>query len=179
METLSYIVPNESHREKAEAFLNSFLRAGETTVNGSVGFDYYKDYDLWLAYLAKLANGTEKGLGLGVPEVYFAQNENGDFVGIIDVRPNLPEDKNNWGHLGYSVSPQYRRHGYGKQMVDWGLAHLRMQGVKEIFASCYDDNKASRELLKKSGFLKTGSYKEEETGKTIVKYANIKEKENG
>lgn len=170
---LTFVKPVAGMRAEVMVFLNAFFEAGETVVNGSVGLDMMKDYDAWLGYVQRLNTGEEEGLGLGPTEVYFARNEGGKIVGVLDLRPGLPAAKYHWGHIGYSVAPEYRGHGYAPEMLSWGVDALRRRGAGDILAATYEDNTASGRVLKKCGFLQTGSYLEPETGRRVINYTNI------
>ena len=63
--------------------------------------------------------------------------------------------------IGYMLSPQYQRQGYMyealKSVVDFGFEHMNLHSVE---ANCNPDNKASMQLLEKSGFIKEAHFKE-------------------
>ena len=56
------------------------------------------------------------------------------------------------GKLEYLVVlPDFRKQGYGKALMDWGMETLRRQGVKQIEVKVVDGNDAI-ELYKSYGF---------------------------
>ncbi|PLT28152.1 N-acetyltransferase [Peribacillus deserti] len=62
-------------------------------------------------------------------------------------------DKDQIIHLGYSIVPGFRGHGFatemGKAIIEWGLSQ---PNVKEAVATCNTDNEASKRVLEKIGF---------------------------
>ncbi|MDL2218933.1 GNAT family N-acetyltransferase [Ruminococcaceae bacterium OttesenSCG-928-O06] len=166
--TLRFVQPDESLRGEIEAFAQSFYAAGEDTINGSGGLDFFPSFATWLRYLRRVEAGEEEGL---VPSVVrFAQAEGGRLLGVVDIRPALPAEKLHFGHVGYATAPPYRGRGVGSAMLAWALAQLRGAGVGDIIACCYADNLPSRRVLEKGGFARRTARTEEETGKRILEY---------
>ena len=168
MEKLCFLQPSEEQKTDALAFCADFYENGETVINGSGGLDFFPEYETWLAYLRGIESGEEEGF---VPShVWFAADEKGRLVGIIDIRPRLPAEKMKYGHIGYAVAPTYRRRGYARQMLHWAVDALHKYGVGRIRVAGYEENVASRRLLETSGFKQIGSYSEEASGKTVLEY---------
>ena len=69
-----------------------------------------------------------------VTDTFFAVDESGKIVGIIDFRHELKGFLVDFGHTGYSVRPSERKKGYATQMLslimqvakEAGLAHLQL-----------------------------------------------------
>lgn len=71
-------------------------------------------------------------------------------------------DETGSAEIGYGISGEYEGNGYATEavsaVVDWALAQPH---VTCIAAETDEDNIASQKVLKKSGFVSTGSYGEE------------------
>jgi ribosomal protein S18 acetylase RimI-like enzyme len=55
-----------------------------------------------------------------------------------------------------AVDPDYRRRGYGSQLVDAAVRLLREKGIRVVAALVTSDNEASLGLLSKAGFTDAG-----------------------
>lgn len=175
---LEFIRPTAGMKRKALDFRDCFYAAGERTINGSGGLDFFEDYESWLDSIQKVECGEDPGI---VPSasIRFAclkDETSCEIVGILDIRPALPQSKAAFGHLGYATLPAHRRKGIATQMVAWGVEQLRQKGVGDVLASVYADNAASISVLEKCGFLKKGMFKDE-SGKEIIQYVNVKTEE--
>lgn len=165
--TLEFVRPTAQREKEIAAFAQSFYDAGETVINGSGGLDFYDTQAEWLAALHRIETGEDEGF---LPShVYLAQQkESKKIVGIVDIRPTLPPEKYDWGHIGYAVAPGCRRKGFATQIARWAAAKLREAGAQNVFACCYEENTASLAVLAKAGFVPTGSYIYEGDGKTVL-----------
>lgn len=165
---LNFIKPTTAIKDDILSFMDSFYAAGETVVNGCGGLDFYKDFDHWLAYLGRVERGEEEGF---VPSrIWFAADEAGQLVGVVDLRPQLPAAKLAFGHLGYSVAPPFRRQGHATAMARWATGRLVQAGVSPVRACCYEANEPSRKTLEKTGYTLVGSYLEPESDKNVLIY---------
>lgn len=158
--------PCPAAKPRVLAFAQAFYSQGEKTINGSAGLDFYPTYEEWLAYLGRVERGEEEGF---VPsQVWLARNEAGDMVGILDIRPTLPESKLKFGHIGYAVAPAHRRRGHATHMLRWGTARLQAAGVNPVVACCHAQNIASVRTLERGGYRRTGSYIDPEEDDTVL-----------
>lgn len=83
------------------------------------------------------------------------QNDSGDFVGDLCFK-GLP--KNGQPEIGYGISPEFQGQGYATEAVRaacrWALAQ---PGVAAVEAETEPANAASRAVLRKVGFVPTGT----------------------
>ena len=175
MEQLIFETPTEKMEEEVLAFMQQFYDAGETVVHGSAGLDVYKNYGTWMEYLRKIDAGATDVFMPSI--IYLARTGDGDIAGILDIRPDLPEEKSEFGHLGYSVAPRFRRRGYATEMVAYGIYRLRKAGRGDILAACYADNTGSRRALEKNHFVVLNE-KKDGNGKTVINYIMRRSEEN-
>ena len=100
MEKVSMERPTAEDEGVVQAFIDSFFAAGETVVNGSAGLDMDRDYQKWLGYLARISAGDKV---VFLPSVgYLAKTADCEVVGMLAVRPNLPQEQEPFGHTGVS-----------------------------------------------------------------------------
>ena len=86
-------------------------------------------------------------------------HKDGTLVGGIGFKG--PPDKDGLVEIGYGISEEYQRHGYGseavKLMARWAMFQW---GVKGVWAQTEPDNAASQGLLLKCGFAPDGEAEE-------------------
>lgn len=101
-------------------------------------------------------------LSLRHPEQWFwytawglYQNDSGDFVGDLCFK-GLP--KNGQPEIGYGISPEFQGQGYATEAIRaacrWALAQ---PGVAAVEAETEPANAASQAVLRKVGFVPTGT----------------------
>lgn len=83
------------------------------------------------------------------------QNDSGDFVGDLCFK-GLP--KNGQPEIGYGISPEFQGQGYATEAIRaacrWALAQ---PGVAAVEAETEPANAASQAVLRKVGFVPTGT----------------------
>ena len=73
-------------------------------------------------------------------------------VGCMQIHNVLTERMKNYtGHIGYSVRPSERGHGYAKKMLAKALDFLSSFGFEEGHVSCRPDNIASKKTILANG----------------------------
>ncbi|MFF5235374.1 GNAT family N-acetyltransferase [Dactylosporangium sp. NPDC000521] len=55
------------------------------------------------------------------------------------------------GHIGYHVSPAWRRQGHATRMLAAGLTEARQLGLTRVLLTCSPDNEASRKVIVNNG----------------------------
>lgn len=58
-----------------------------------------------------------------------------------------------WEETGICIGPDFWRRGYGWQILQALIAHAKELGAKEFIYSSWEENKASRSLAEKAGFM--------------------------
>ena len=53
------------------------------------------------------------------------------------------------GHIGYDISPVYRKKGYGFQILKLALKKALEIGLKEVIVTCNINNIASKKIIEK------------------------------
>lgn len=121
------------------------------------GTIFAKDYPpgiSWSEYLAIQSN-ARVGIGLppgAVPYTFLVADLGGVLVGSSDIRHHLTEKLTRWGgHIGYVVAPQYRRLGYGTQILHQTLCTAAELGIKPALLTCRADNAESRGVIHACG----------------------------
>lgn len=78
--------------------------------------------------------------------------ETGRVIGHIAVYPDSEEGRDDTRELGFVLRREYHRRGVMTAVVRGTLDELRRQGVRHVWACCFQGNEASRALIEKCGF---------------------------
>ncbi|MFD4407641.1 GNAT family N-acetyltransferase [Nocardia sp. NPDC058499] len=121
------------------------------------GAIFAKDYPpgiSWPEYLA-IQDNARSGVGLppgAVPYTFLVADLGGVLVGSSDIRHRLTEKLTRWGgHIGYVVAPQYRRRGYGTEILRQTLSLATGLGIRPALLTCRADNAGSRGVIHNVG----------------------------
>jgi ribosomal-protein-alanine N-acetyltransferase len=79
-----------------------------------------------------------------------------------------PPDERGMVEVGYEVSPDPRRRGYGRAAVAWLIDYARDHGAAVVRASVAPDNAPSLGLIAHFGFVRTGEQIDERDGLELV-----------
>lgn len=143
--------PTEQLKEQAIKFRQEFFDNHETVINGSELFDKTDRYEDWLEAVTANANIETVNVNWVVTDTFFAVDEKGKIVGIIDLRHTLNDFLKDLGNCGYSVRPSERRKGYATEMLRLLLPIAKNAGMKELYLSVERDNEASIKTIVKNG----------------------------
>lgn len=61
--------------------------------------------------------------------------------------------ENNEAEIALSTLPDYRRHGYSKQLLDTAISYLRNRNIRNLSMVCLSENHAVQQLAKKAGLI--------------------------
>jgi predicted acetyltransferase len=75
------------------------------------------------------------------------------YIGEVSVRPELATEYlfTYGGHIGYSIRPSRRGHGYGTRILAATLPVARRLGLGRVLVTCDADNEASRRIIERNG----------------------------
>ena len=143
--------PTKEYESEALAFKQEFIENGETTINGSELLDQMDSYDEWLKSITDNVSPETVNPSWVVTDTYFAFDENGSIVGIIDLRHELNDFLKDFGNCGYSVRPSERRKGYATEMLKLIIERARQIGMDRLQLSVEPTNEASVKTITKNG----------------------------
>lgn len=158
MKDLFLSKPSKEYQKSFENYVMSYKKANEDYY-----FNIYKkaleNFDEYLNYLENYTNGINLPEG-NVAMSTFWLIDNNEVVGVTRVRH---QEVIYSGHIGYDISPSYRKKGYGTKILKLALKEASKLGIEDAIVTCNVDNIASRKIIEKNNgrFLKT-SFDEEE-----------------
>lgn len=153
--------PTLQQKEEAILFRKEFFDHGETVINGSEMLDGIGSYEEWLKHITMNANPETADPNWVITDTFFAVNENGRIVGVIDLRHELKGFLKDFGHCGYSVRPKERKKGYATEMLSQILAVALQAGLPSIQLSVERTNTASVKTILRNGGVYERSFEYE------------------
>ena len=156
---LTLVRPDSSTEAAALDFKQEFLDYGETVINGSELLDKTERYADWLKSVTDNANPEAVSPDWVLTDTFFAIDENGRTVGIIDLRHTLNDFLRDFGNCGYSVRPSERRKGYATEMLRQILKIATDAGLHALHLSVERDDLPSVRTIVKNGGVYERSFR--------------------
>ncbi len=92
-------------------------------------------------------------------------------VGRFNIRHELNEFLlHRGGHIGYSVSPRFRRQGIATEMFRQGMSFCRSLGITKLLITCNNDNEASWRIIENFGGSLENKISVDESGEIVRRY---------
>jgi predicted acetyltransferase len=116
-------------------------------------YEMYKealeDYNEYVRRLNSNAEGIDLPKGWVPCHTYWLSNNDNEILGSIRIREYLNNDflREIAGHIGYDISPRYRRNGYGKTILKLGLEKAKDIGLNKVLVTCDFDNYPSKKII--------------------------------
>lgn len=143
--------PTKELEEQAIDFRQEFFAHNERIINGSELLDKTENYDKWLKSVTDNTREETVNPEWVVTDTFFALDETGRIIGMIDLRHTLKGFLEDFGNCGYSVRPSERRKGYATEMLRLLLKKASDAGLSEIHLSVERDNTPSVKTIIKNG----------------------------
>jgi len=131
---------------------------------------YKKALENFSDYLNDL-NNYSKGNNLPQGEVItstFWLIDKEEVVGVVRIRHQEVECA---GHIGYDISPDCRKRGYGYQILKLALEKCVEIGMEEVILTCNIENTASKKIIEKNNGKLLGTIFDEEENEYLYKYS--------
>jgi predicted acetyltransferase len=134
-----------SYREAMQEFV------GEGRHDELRSLPRHADFASFVAELEEWSRG--RGLPDGwVPGSTFWLVHGVRFVGLVEVRHRLTDAlRMRGGHVGYSIRPTMRGHGFGRRVLALALPRCLELGIERVLVTCDQTNRASRRIIEANG----------------------------
>lgn len=105
------------------------------------------------------------------------QKASGRVIGHICAHPDSEEGRADTRELGFVLNRDFQGKGLMTEAVRQILRRLEGQGIRYVWACCFQNNVPSCRLIEKSGFafIQEGSYTSKSLGKTFPSYEYLME----
>ncbi|MEE1296423.1 MAG: GNAT family N-acetyltransferase [Bifidobacterium sp.] len=149
--TIELTLPTAAHAAQVMAARDALLADG--VADGTAGLPSCATYAEWLDFEGR--GRRDYGDGYVPSTTWLATLPDGTVVGFLDLRHRLSDHLLRvGGHVGYSVLPEHRRHGYATAMLAAAKTAARAMGLPRLLLTCHDGNLASeRTILANGGVL--------------------------
>lgn len=97
-------------------------------------------------------------------------------IGHIAVHEDSEEGREDTRELGFALHPDYHRRGIMTEVVRRVLNSLFSDGIRHVYACCFQDNTASRRLIERCGFAfeREGAFYSPSLQKEFASYEYVK-----
>ena len=155
MDEIKLIAPSMEYSEDIMQFREEVLSQGPDIIfHGCNDLGAYTTTEEWLQYL-ELLKKTETCPNGFVPASAFlaVRTRDNRIVGMTDVRHHINHPVLGlWGgHIGYTIRPDERGKGYGKEMLRLNLHKCRELNLTKVMLSCSSKNPASEHTILANG----------------------------
>lgn len=171
MENMHLIEPSCEYKKEFQDMVRQYEAAGDKEY-----YNMYKtaleDFNAYVLRLKKDAEGKELPQGFVPCSVYWLTNESKEILGCIRIRKSLDSKflKEIAGNIGYDVSPDNRKRGYGREMLKLGLEKAKEIGLSLVLITCDSDNTGSRKIIEENGGEFEAEILIKDTGKKLRRY---------
>ena len=143
------VTPSEHYKDSYLGALREYQAEGRKLSENLIGIT--QDFAAFVQEIHDKADWAKIKPGR-VPSSNFWLIKEGQYVGEINIRPELNEELLNYGgHIGYQIRPSRRRQGYGKRVLELGLLLAPSFGLKRVLITCDWDNVGSRKIIEHNG----------------------------
>jgi predicted acetyltransferase len=141
--------PSEDYRDSYLEALREFQMEGRQ--RGIALEEIAPNFSTFVQYLHTQTDRTRIQPGL-VPSSELWLVEGSNYLGMLRLRHELNERLlQKGGHIGYAIRPSYRKQGYGKLILKYGLEQAKAFGFERVLVTCDQDNRSSRTIIESNG----------------------------
>lgn len=166
----SLVKPDIWFKEKFTNMVSDYNDNNENIFSSDY-FNVNFNFENYIQDLKDLSNGIGLPQGYVPSTEWWLINSNSDILGTVRLRHEL--GKRNFeegGHIGYDISPRFRRKGYGKVILKLVLEKAKELGLEKVLVTCDFDNIGSKRIIESNGGKLENKIVSKETGKEVLRY---------
>jgi predicted acetyltransferase len=150
-------------REQYLLFYEDWKSSGEDIVPWVVEQDP-SNFETLLEFLYSEDSEEKLTNSAWVPHsTYWLMNEENRLVGAVNIRHRLNEKLlNGGGHIGYGISPSFRRRGYASALLSQTLEIAKKLSLDKVLLVCDKDNVGSEKTILKQGGIFESEFTEDD-----------------
>ncbi len=139
------IEPDVKLEDQYLEMLDDWKRAGEKMVPFPLRFDPGNFQEM----VKRLYNyKTHPDEGFVCHSTFWLIDKEKNIVGVSNVRHALNDGlRKHGGHIGYGISPSFRRQGYANSILELSLIEAKQLGIKKALLTCDKINIASAKTI--------------------------------
>jgi predicted acetyltransferase len=168
MRELFLSVPSKQYQKSFKDYVTAYKNADDNYY-----FTKYKkgieNFDEYLSDLYKYSKGIDLPKGEVITSTFWLIDNN-EVVGVVRVRH---QDVWTDGHIGYDISPCYRKKGYGTQILKLALVEAGKIGIKEVMVTCNIDNIYSKKIIEKNNGKLLETIFDEAENENLYRYSIV------
>ncbi len=152
LEDFILIKITKEYKEQITSYKQEFINAS-SSMDGTGQLQDIKDIDLYINFSLEQETPSKVPSHL-VPatQFLFIRKSDNKLIGMIQVRHYLNSYlKNYGGHIGYSIRPFERGHGYAKKMLKMTLPFCQKINISKLLITCTTSNLASQKTILANG----------------------------
>ena len=158
-------------------YMNSFDKMVKdyNSVNENFRKDNILEFGSYIKTCEQYSRGENLKPGYVASTEYWLVDVDMNIIGTSDLRHSLTESlKLIGGNIGYSISPSFRKKGYGKLILKLSIEKARLLGLEKVLVTTNEDNIASEKIIIANGGVYEGSsYVDEEKKVVKIYWINI------
>ncbi|WP_100065354.1 GNAT family N-acetyltransferase [Miniphocaeibacter massiliensis] len=145
------VEPSLEYEEKIFDYKERVLQA-DGFIHGSSNLENFSNLNEWLKYMEELKNEETCPEGFVPGTTYLAINKEDKLVGMINIRKRLNENLLKYdGHIGYSILPSERNHGYGTELLKEAIILCKREKFDRLLVTCDENNIYSAKVIENNG----------------------------
>ncbi len=168
---LILVQPLEKYAHEIAAYRQAFIDAGDS-LDGAGALRRYEDPYAYIKFCEECANPeTVSKNWVQTTQFFLLRSEDEKIVGMIQVRHYFNEMLEKYGgHIGYSIRPDERKKGYGKEMLAMTLPFCKELGLEKVLITCGTDNPASEKIIRSNGGVYESTAYQEERDRHLKRF---------
>ena len=166
MRSVFLVKPSKIYKKSFEKYVSAYRK-----INDEHYFNKYKkaleNFQDYLKDLYDFSKGNNLPQGDVTTSTFWLIDKK-EVVGVVRVRHEEVECA---GHIGYDISPDFRKKGYGSQILKLALERAIEIGIEEVILTCNTTNIDSKKIIEKNNGKLLGTIFDEEENEYMFKYS--------